>query len=136
MPLENGTRTGPTALGCLFLLVTTAGLLWVAASLLVSCAVTGFHDRPATPPGELLAKQANLVAYRLEAAAGDGVLTDAEISEAASAPWTAVRGADGVTVTVGHTPGPACSRYDVPLRDAAPEVRVTRLPACGLSGPE
>ncbi|MHC5904802.1 hypothetical protein ACVNF4_12980 [Streptomyces sp. S6] len=51
---------------------------------------------------------------------------------ATAAPWTAERHRSGITVTVGHTPGPTCFRYDIPLPvvTSEPTVHRTRLATC------
>ncbi|WP_143203812.1 hypothetical protein [Streptomyces sp. CB02400] len=70
--------------GCAGLTAGAAVLAFVAVALWVAYAVPAFFDRAEVPTDESFGKQSGLTRSRIARALGDGVLTDQEISHAAT----------------------------------------------------
>ncbi|MFD7534015.1 MULTISPECIES: hypothetical protein [unclassified Streptomyces] len=135
MTQDPAPRTRSNTAGCAVLAVCAAALGLIAACVALTLAVTGFFDRPATPPDELLAKKAGLTQYRLRQAISDGNLSDEEIARAADGSldgsWSTWRVQGGIRIVVAYAPGPVCYQYEItqPVTATTP-VRRTRLEQC------
>ncbi|MFD8209449.1 hypothetical protein ACFV2S_24015 [Streptomyces sp. NPDC059695] len=117
---DPGRRTRPLAGGCVWVLL--GGLLLVVLGLLAAGVLLPRGlGRPAEPKSSVPDRtSAELTRERLETAAGDGKLTDAEV-EAATGPHPHTRESDGtavrIVVTYPDRPGDpgGCYRFVLPL---------------------
>ncbi|MFE7359272.1 hypothetical protein ACFU8Q_40940, partial [Streptomyces sp. NPDC057543] len=117
--------------GCAALAISAAVLAVIALCAAAALAVSGFFDKPDSPPEERLAKKAGLTEYRLRKAVRDGTLTDPEIAYAAGGQWSVEREPSAIRIVVGYSPESVCYEYEIPdPLNASTSIHRTRLEQC------